>query len=481
MRRVVVVLSVAGLALGVIGALFASLEAALAYSDGAVEIGAWAGPARPAVIVSLGVAVALAWTAGVSRPTLAREVDQRLGLADRTSSALAVADGMVTSALGERVLSETSQQLDAAAAGLDKAFPARPRRRVLWLLRAGSILVGLWVAIILLGRFVGSGGGGMSIDALPGTAPRQAAGANPGSDAEPPPPESADDEPDAPDAEPEADPDPEADPEPDAEPDTEPPEPLGPLATADLVLSAEEFAEGDPILTLAIGKPGVGLTAPRGFTLTVEVDGQALGTGKSMPLSPADAEGGIVPVRLAGLAGAADVLKPGQHEAVLILEPEGGGAAIRSEPKSFRIRGGDDGGGGGQPPPPPPQPEPQPEPESQPPPPPPEPEPPDEGGGEEEGPPDEGELPDLPEQTEKKIVVPLFNEGPEVEKIGPRLVLVPGAGPDDPPRRIPLEQAWEEARRRAEANVDRAGVREADKALVRRYFERLKKLMDDGK
>jgi len=478
MRRLVAVLSIAGLVLGVLGAGFASLEALIQVGSGGGELET-ALAARPLILFGVLVAAVLAWRGDVSRTHLAREMDRRLGLADRTSSALAVAGGAVASPLGERLLVETSERLDSEAARLDQVFPARPRQRVLAMLRAGSIVVALWVAAILIGRFVGSGGGGTSLDQLPGAVPDPVPTAGAESDAEPMPPDEVEDEPDI---EPEPEPEPEPDvqePEPEPEPEP-PPVPAGPLATADLVLSAEEFAEGDAVLTLAVGKPGAGLSAPRGFTITIEVDGQPLGTSKSMALSPSDAEGGIVPIRVGRLAGGAELLKPGQHEAVLVLEPEGGGAAIRSEPKPFRIRGGDDGGGGGGSPPPPEN-QPEPEPEPEPPPPPPPEEQPDEGGGEEEGPPPEGEMPDVPDETEKKVVVPLFDEGPEIEKIGPRLVLVPGGGPDAPPRRVPLEEAWADAKRRAEAAIDRAGVREEDRDLVRRYFERLRKLLQGAK
>jgi len=466
MRRLVVTLSVAGFALGIVGAGFASVEA-LTTRFGGEGWMHWGTAVRPILLLGVLAAAVRAWTTGVSRDRLAREVDRRLGLADRTSSALAVAGGHVISSLGTRLLVETSERLDAASATLDEAFPARPRRSLMALLRAGSIAVAAWVAVILLSHFVGSGGGGTSFDQLPGTAPEAADTGDAEPAPEPPPPDESDD--------PEPEPDVEPEPEPDTpEPEPEPPQPPpGPLATAELVLSAEEFDEGDALLTLAVGKPGAGLTAPRGFTIAIEVDGQPLGTGKSVALSPAEAGGGIVPIRIGRLPGGPEALRPGQHEAVLVLEPEGGGEAIRSEQKSFRIRGGDDGGGGGgSPPPPPDQPEPEPEPA------PPEEQPPDEGGGEEEEEPAEGEDPELPAETEKKIVVPLFDEGLEVEKIGPRLVLVPGGGPDDPPRRVPLEEALADAQRRAEAAVDRAGVRAADRELVRRYFERLRKLMD---
>jgi hypothetical protein len=475
MRRLVVMLSVAGIVLGILGAGFASLEGLIVATEGGATLGQAAGLVRPLVIVALLVAVAITWTRGVARPDLAREVDERLGLSDRTASALAVAGGEVASSLGERLIVETADRLDAVAGGIDQAFPARPRRSVLALLRTASVVVALWVAVILVGRLIGSGGGGQSIEQLPGAVAAVDDEPDEGSDAEPLPPDVVDEPDEAEDPEPEPEPDMQP---PEPEPEPEPPAPpLGPLATADLVLSATEFDEGDPVLSLAVGKPGAGLTAARGFSVTVEVDGKPLGTGLAMALSPADAEGGILPLRMGRLPGGPELLKPGQHEAVLVLEPEGGGAAIRSEPKSFRIRGGDDGDGGGSPPPPKPEPEPEAQPE---PPPPPEAQPPD-GGAEEEGEPEEGPPPAPPEDTEKKVVLPLFEEGLEIEKVGQRMVLVPGGGPDDPPRRMTLEEAWEEALRRAETAVDRAGVRASDRDLVRRYFERLRTLMDSQK
>ena len=47
-------------------------------------------------------------------------------------------------------------------------------------------------------------------------------------------------------------------------------------------------------------------------------------------------------------------------------------------------------------------------------------------------------------------MVPLFDEGEEIEKIGPRVGLAPGGGPGSPPERVPLEDALEDAQRRAE-------------------------------
>ena len=44
-------------------------------------------------------------------------------------------------------------------------------------------------------------------------------------------------------------------------------------------------------LALGVAKPGAGLTAPAGFTLTVEVDGQPLGTGESVALVPSEEKG----------------------------------------------------------------------------------------------------------------------------------------------------------------------------------------------
>jgi hypothetical protein len=477
-RRLVVTLSVTGIALGVVGAAIASYEAVLVHAETG-EPGLLTSPLLPAVLLAgVLVAVGVAWTRGVSRTDLAREVDRRLGLADRTASALAVGGGQVQSVLGERLMVETAERLDAVAGELDAAFPARPRGSLLTLLRAASIVVALWVAVILAGRLLGSGGGGRSVDLLPGTTPPPVEIDEPGTaEAEALPPDTGDD-PATEDEEEEPEPEPEATP-PEDEPEPEPQAPrppAGPLATAELVLSAEEFDEGDSVLSLAVGRPGAGLGDARGFTVSVEVDGKVLGTGRSMALAPSHSDGEILPVRIGRLPGGPEALKPGQHEAVLVLEPEGGGEAVRSEPKTFRIRGGEDGGGGGgTPPPPPPTPDPEsPEPE----PPPPEEEQPEDGGGEDEGPPPEAEMPDLPHETEQKVVVPLFDDGPEIAKVGPRLVLVPGGAPDDPPKRMPLDEALEEAQCRAESAIDRAGVRESDRELVRRYFERLRKLLD---
>ena len=486
-RRLVVTLSSGGLLVAVVGAITASWEAWLVVSGGDANVAGVAAPFRVAIVIGLVVACAVAWTRGVSRATLARDVDQRLGLADRTATAVALANGTVTSALRDRVLADTSAALDAAGIELERAFPASPRRATLHLLRAASVAVAIWVAIVLASRFVGSGGGGQTLPGLPGTAPvpAETADGDPGTGL---PPDTPDQEPEPEPGAPEGtEPEP-APPDPDVvqpeDPEIPEPEapPAGPQATAQLVLSATEFDPGDDILTLAVAKPGAGLTAPKGFVLSVEVDGTVLRTGDKAALDPGEARGTLSPLRLGRLAGAEDVLKPGEHEAVLLLEPEGGGAVVRSEPVKFKIRGDKPGDGDGQPPPPDPsQPPPQPEQPPEPPPPPPaQPEQPEAGGGDEQ-PPDEGDPPPMPEKTERKVVVPLFGEGEEIEKIGPRLVLVPGGGPESPPRRVPLEEAWDEAQKRAESFVDRAGVRAEDRDLVRRYFERLRKLAEGGR
>lgn len=480
-RRLVVTLAAGGLAVAVVGALAASWEAAMLLAGEAGDAETLTAPLRPWLVAGLLTACAIAWTRGVSRTALARDVDRRLGLEDRTAAALAVARGDIASALGDRVLADGSAALDAASAELDRVFPARPRRGVLALLRAGSVLVALWVALVLASRLLGSGGGGRSVPFLPGEAPvpgetaRGADGAPlPPAPEEPSEPESAaaPEEPEEPDANP-----PEEAPEPSPPPEPEVP-PAGPAATAQLILSADVFSPGEDVLAIGVAKPGAGLTAPAGFELGVEIDGEPFGTGESVALDPAEERGALTPLRLGRLPGAAEALRPGEHEAVLVLAPVGGGPAVRSEPQRFRVRGDqDDDTPQGSPPPPEPRPEPQPE---QPPPPQPEAPQPEEPGGD-GAPPDEAEPPPLPEATEKKVVVPLFGDGEEVRKTGPRLVLVPGGGPESPTRRADLTEALDEAQRRAEAAVDRAGVRAEDRDLVRRYFERLRRLAGESR
>jgi hypothetical protein len=471
-RRLVVTLSACGLVVALVGALAASWEAAQVLAGHAGDAGDVTAPLRPWLLGGLLVACAVAWTRGVSRAALARDVDRRLGLADRTASAVAIARGEVTSPLAERVLADTSASLDAAGKELDQAFPARPRRAVLQLLRAASVLVAIWVALVLLSRVVGSGGGGRSVPFVPGPAeiPTESATEPGTADPLPDEPERG---PEDPPAQSETEP-PQSAENPEPEAPEPPPVPAGPPATAELVLSADVFDRGDDVLALGVAKPGAGLESPAGFLLSVEIDGQVFGTGEAVALDPGNEKGALTPLRPGRLPGAAEALRPGEHEAVLLLEPEGGGAVVRSEPQRFRVRGDDEKGGDGAQPPPQPQPEPQPE---QPPPPQPEPAGADEPGGDEE-PPDEAPPPELPEQTERKVVVPLFGEGEEVQKVGPRLVLVPGGGPESEPEQVPMEQALDEARRRAEAAVDRAGVRAADRELVRRYFERLRRLAE---
>jgi hypothetical protein len=78
-------------------------------------------------------------------------------------------------------------------------------------------------------------------------------------------------------------------------------------------------------------------------------------------------------------------------------------------------------------------------------------------------------------------VQPLFGEGPDAVKRGPLLVLDPEGGRGTPPRAMAPEEALSEVRARAEEAARREGVDPRDLETVRRYFEALRRLVEEGR
>ena len=94
--------------------------------------------------------------------------------------------------------------------------------------------------------------------------------------------------------------------------------------------------------------------------------------------------------------------------------------------------------------------------------------------------PDEGPraVPPPPEQAPDEVVTPLVNEGETVKK-EQAVVAVrdPEAGLKPPPPR-PLGDALRDFEKRVESAVGRERFAPADQALVRRYFEALRRLTE---
>jgi hypothetical protein len=76
-------------------------------------------------------------------------------------------------------------------------------------------------------------------------------------------------------------------------------------------------------------------------------------------------------------------------------------------------------------------------------------------------------------------VRPLFGEGAEVEKRGKILVLDPEGSRGEKPREVSPAEAVAEIRARAEDAARREGVAPGDAAAVQRYFEALRRLLEE--
>jgi hypothetical protein len=82
---------------------------------------------------------------------------------------------------------------------------------------------------------------------------------------------------------------------------------------------------------------------------------------------------------------------------------------------------------------------------------------------------------------EEKIVRPLFGKGAEVEKRGKILVLDPEGSRGETPREVGPAEAVAEIRARAEDAARREGIDPRDAEAVRRYFESLRRLVEEKK
>lgn len=421
----------------------------------------------------LGAAAVFALTPRCAPARAAREIERRLGIDDRVSCARALVAGEVASPLGGHVILAAETTLARSRPALRTVFarrPGRSERRVL--LGLVPVLAAL-VTLLFLARdagvpwsFEGFGGGAAHAKAGPAGDEEShgtAEGRRPDSDA-----------PD-PDADPDAPPD---GPEP-PEPGEDPPLPPGPAdagARARLLSTRDVYRAEEPVMLVVAATPTADLARETRYTVVLEVDGVRCAAPMSLAVSPDRPEGESASLDLRFLPGAAEKLEPGTHKARAILDPGDGTGLARSDEVEFRVEGrpkSDDEDKGGEPPPPqpglseaPPPPAPTPEPDR-----------PDptafEPAGDIPPPPEAPPPPPLDTGFEKKVVVPLFGEGEEVEKTGPVVVLRPGSSPAAGPESVPLGDALPDAVRRAESQVDRGRVRPADRALVLRYFERL--------
>lgn len=451
------------------------------------------GPAGVAAGMLVAGGLVLAAAAAIAaraadRERLARRLDERLGLPDTVATALALTQGRVRSPLAPYVLAQTSPVLEAAVpqvAALALAEDgagrlARPAARVAifaWIALLVLFAIDLFRLLELPFGLLGGGGeragivakpdreGGRPLpapDAQPGATPSEAPGPGPGP------------KPEEPDAKP---PDPPETPKP-------PPEAAAPDVAAKVKTSQPSYPEGAPVLVVASAAPTRELPKDRVLALSLELDGTEASTTVDLTVGPSAPLGAGEIQDLRRIPRLADRLQPGEHTVRARFRDRSDGTTYDSEPAKFRIEadeGDGKGGGGGGKEPPKPNPAPQPQPEPQPQPsttPPPQPPPPPPGPTPSELPP-EAKAPPPPEihpKFETQVVVPLFGEGDEVEKKGTTVVLVPGGGSSsEPPKTAPLADALPEAAKRAESAVDRAGVRAADRDLVRRYFEELRR------
>ena len=263
---------------------------------------------------------------------------------------------------------------------------------------------------------------------------------------------------------------------PDDAPPPDAPQP-GPVATLALVPLARAYSAEGPldVGVIAEGGPGAGKGIDLG--LAVSADGRTpTGEGTRRRLAAGGRDSRAVDLR--ALPGMADFLGPGKHRLVGELRDAEGRTVARSAPVEVEVLGpSPEGAGPGAAPPPPPA--------AAPPPPAPAPTPaasepsrPPPGTGKGSPPPEsEPEVP--PSALDRKLVHPLFGEGAEIEKRGPILVLDPEGSRGEAPRAVPPEEAVREVRARAEAAGRREGVDARDLETVRRYFEALRRLVEE--
>ena len=225
-----------------------------------------------------------------------------------------------------------------------------------------------------------------------------------------------------------------------------------------------------PALVRATGLEGAGEGTD--LELFVSVDGgEAVGEGRPRRIVAGARDSRAVDLR-SRFPALLPALGPGTHKASAELRDGTGRAVAKAEEFEIRVegegegegrgKGGEQGMSGA------PEPE-QAAPES----------PPPDRGSKPKPPPPETPLP--PSTLERKVVLPLFGEGPEAVKKGPLLVLDPEGGRGAPPREMPPEEALAEVRARAEEAARREGVDPRDVRTVRLYFEALRRIVEGGR
>jgi hypothetical protein len=407
------------------------------------------------------VGVAFAVRAATSRSELgmARELDGRLGLEDRATAALAIVRGGATSRLAAFVVGDAEKALAVAAPRIDAAFPSKPAKRVTAFTRGTARVALVLAALAVLAELLAVGGplrflpgishgGGETSSIVPPTkdAPRRDGRGD----------ERRDDPAAAPDAE-----------KPPPKEETKPPTPPGDVRVA-MKLPKEEFDADEPVKATVSAAATGELSGARSFDVRVSVDGVEVDTGVELTVDPARPQGARAEIDLRRVPGLK--IAGGEHVARARLTTRTTHEEHESAPVKFRVRSKkkdddkkekDPGGDAPKKQPRPNEPKPDPKPSAP---------------KEQPDQPSAGAPPPPPPALEKKVVVPLFDEGQEVKKRGIVLVLDPGGGVEAPPKERPLGDALPDAKRRAESAVDRAGVREEDRELVRRYFELLESL-----
>jgi len=419
------------------------------------------GVALVAVTAIVGLAFVVRAATCRSEREMAREMDRRLGLADRASSALTIVRGASASRLAAFVVDDAEHALAVAAPRIDAAFPPGPARRSYatprFLAKAALVaaalavlaeLLDVWGPIPILPGFKNRGGGETSA-LVPAAkdAPRR--------DVEKPK--------DA--ASPSNAPTP-AKPKPD---DVEKPaKPEGGVHVA-IKPSKDEYDADEPIPVSIVATATGEIRGARVFDVRVSVDGDDCDTGLQMTLDPAHPEGARATLDLRQVPGLK--IEAGEHAARARLATRSTRDEHESAPAKFRVRAPkDDQKKKNDAPNENPKPKPKPQPKDD------APLKPGDPTPKKNEPPAAGPPPPPPAALDKKVVVPLFGEGDEVKKKGLVLVLDPSGGIETPPKERPLGDALPDAKKRAEAAVDRAGIRDEDRELVRRYFDLLEKL-----
>lgn len=396
-----------------------------------------------------GVAVTLRRAFGGDESSMARELDRRLGLSDRATSALAVVRGGTNSRLAQYMVNDAETALGVAAARIDIHFPAAAARRRFLTVRRLAVIAAVAIVLALFAELLTVGG---PLRWLPGTSPD--ATKDPADDA--PPDETrpgggpgGHEKPDRP-----------TPPKPDdPKEEPKPATPEGDVRVT-LKMAKDEYGPDEPVASAVSAAATGPRSGAKSFDVRIAVDDEEIDAGVGIDVDQAGSSVGIDLAKIPGLH-----LGPGEHTARARLTTRTDREEHVSPPVKFKIRdkggqSGDDQNGQK----PKPQ-EPQPQPQEQKPPPKPEPK---------EGP--AGAPPPPPVALDRKVVMPLFGEGDLVKKKGPVLVLDPGGGSEAPPERKPVGDALPEAKKRAESAVDQARLSEADRALVRRYFELLEGL-----